>query len=500
MRVAKKDRAESRIVTEVDKRLRIITWDFDNLYPDYCRTAVASSTTAKRAVEYYKKFLRGAGFRDEFFAKLIVNRNGQTSNHILNAVCDDISYHRGFALHYNFDMNGEIAEVQHVAFRFARMCATDQGEWDSSQYAVYEDWSGSKRGGKKIKPEDVKYYQTYNPDPAVVVAQIEAAGGIEHYKGQLQWFSMDGKGVYPLAPYDSALNDIETDAGTQVYRKRNIKKGFMSFTIVTTPEMEPADAEAFDQDLKQFQGAENSHNIMHLELKNNEEKTMFDVKSLPTQEKVPDLFNVTTRTAKDGIIESFGIPPIVMGVRVPGELGGDTKQRRDAYKSYNADTVEERAIISMEFKGWASYWQEQPVNQSDDWTIIPLQLETPGEQVSLAELLGDNLEKVMEIISSNLPTFQKETVLVELYALPADVAKKLVNDGTDNTTADAKSLAEKIGVGGVTAWTAIISSTALTNEQKIQNLMQLFNRTEAQAKSAVLGTPTPAPQPAPNGN
>jgi hypothetical protein len=493
MRVSKTDRAERKITTEVDKKLRIINYDFDNLYPDYCRSAVASSTTAKRAVLYLKKFLRGAGFRDEIFAKLIVNRKKQTTNHVLNAVADDYAHHNGYALHYNFDLNGAIAEVHHVPFRFVRMCCDELFEYDPTKYACYDDWAGVKRPGKRISKEVVTYYHAYNPDPAVVKAQIEEAGGIANYRGQLLWFSAEGPGVYPLAPYDSALNDIETDAGTQTYRKRNVKNGFLSFNIVTTPEMETADSEEFDKDLENFQGAENSHRIMHLELKNEQEKTLFDVKSIPMQADVPKLFDSVTRTAKDGIIESFGIPPIVMGVRVPGELGGDTKQRRDAYKSYNADTVEERSVISMTFKEFGERWNKKPVNGTNDWTIIPLQLETPGEQVSLAELLGDNLEAAMEIVKSNLPTFQKEKILVEIFGVPADSAKIIVDDGTAGTASDKKSLAEKIGVSGVTAWTGIISNPTLSDEKKIANIMQLFDRTEEQARTAVLGIQTNPP-------
>lgn len=481
-----KDRAERKIVTDIDKKLGIINFDYDNLYPEYCYAAVSSSTTAKRAVMYYRKFIMGSGFRDENFATMIINELNQTSNHVLKLIAGDFAYHWGLALHYNYNLNGSVAEVTHMPFRYCRMCATPAGEYDPTKIAVYDDWSGVKRQGKAIKKEMVSYIDSYDPDPEVVIAQIEAAGGIQNYRGQVLYFSMEGPGVYPLAPYDSALNDIRTDAGTQTYRRRNVENGFLASHIVTTPPMSDPDAEAFGEDLRSFQGADDSCRIMHLEVQNTDEKAMFDIKKIELQKDAPTMFDSTTRQAKDGIIESFGIPPIVMGVRVPGELGGGTKERRDAYKSYNADTVEERGHVVSIFGDWASHWFETIA--VTDFSIIPLQLETPGEQLSVAEMLGDNLPAAMLIVSGPLPVFQKENILVQVFGVPPEAAKIIVSDGTEGGKADAKSLAEKIGVGGVTAWNAIIQST-MTNEQKVQNLIILFNQSEDAAKSAVFGTP-----------
>ena len=53
----------------------------------------------------------------------------------------------------------------------------------------------------------------FNPDPDIVLEQIENAGGIDSYKGQILWQSLDGQFIYPTASYDSAITEISTDEG-----------------------------------------------------------------------------------------------------------------------------------------------------------------------------------------------------------------------------------------------------------------------------------------------
>ena len=61
--------------------------------------------------------------------------------------------------------------------------------------AVHPDWSGKTRKGKalQVKKENIDYIDVFNPQKDVILAQIEAAGGIEYHKGQILWVSMAGK-------------------------------------------------------------------------------------------------------------------------------------------------------------------------------------------------------------------------------------------------------------------------------------------------------------------
>ncbi|MCM1028981.1 MAG: Spi family protease inhibitor [Pseudoflavonifractor sp.] len=71
-------------------------------------------------------------------------------------------------------------------------------EWQRYEYSNSTFASGRKtRKGKRISVDinSVSKIHTFNPRKDVVMAQIVEAGGIEHYKGQIFWFSMDGKSI-----------------------------------------------------------------------------------------------------------------------------------------------------------------------------------------------------------------------------------------------------------------------------------------------------------------
>jgi hypothetical protein len=97
---------------------------------------------------------------------------------------------------------------------------------------LHPDWEQKKtRNGKRlmVNEKTIERINVFNPDPDIVLEQIENAGGIDSYKGQILWQSLDGKFIYPTASYDSAsrrfrpmrdwvTSRCETSATTSSYR------------------------------------------------------------------------------------------------------------------------------------------------------------------------------------------------------------------------------------------------------------------------------------------
>lgn len=59
----------------------------------------------------------------------------------------------------------------------------------------------------------------FNPRKNVVLSQIDKAGGLEYYKGQVLWVSMAGSNTYPLAIYDSVITEMSTDEASFQHQK-----------------------------------------------------------------------------------------------------------------------------------------------------------------------------------------------------------------------------------------------------------------------------------------
>ena len=194
-----KKKSSKRVDVRYLQTLGIQTYGEDNLYPQTFRNILAASSTGAECLDRFADFIEGNGFRDVPFSESVVNRKGDTADDIHALVCRDVAYYNGLALHVNYNIYGDIVELHHVPFENCRLVESDDSGY-VGKIAIHPDWSGQKtRGGKVIKvaKENIDYIDVFNPDKRVVAAQIEAAGGIEYYKGQVLWVSLSGKDIYP---------------------------------------------------------------------------------------------------------------------------------------------------------------------------------------------------------------------------------------------------------------------------------------------------------------
>lgn len=98
----------------------------DNLYPQILNNIISASSTGSECVERYADFIEGNGFRDVSFSEYTVNRRGDTADDIHTLVCKDVAKYDGFALHVNYNIFGEIVEIQHIPFENCRLQEEDE--------------------------------------------------------------------------------------------------------------------------------------------------------------------------------------------------------------------------------------------------------------------------------------------------------------------------------------------------------------------------------------
>jgi hypothetical protein len=264
-----------------------------------------------------------------------------------------------------------VNEVSYVPFDHCRLGIPDEHGY-VSKIALYDDWECKR--ATRVNKDKIDYINVWNPSPDVILAQIEAAGSIENYKGQIFWYSEEADS-YPLASVDPIIEDCITDHGIKTYRKVNIEKGFFDKTIIEYPYEFESDEEREKEldNLKTFQGVEGNR-IMMMENKNASE-TPVKINKIDSSD-TDKMFTVTNRTVKDSIIENFTQPPVLLGVAIAGKLG-TADEIRDAYMFYNSVTSDERRVFEEVFTDIFSRYRN-PINITGDYSIIPLSFNAPS--------------------------------------------------------------------------------------------------------------------------
>lgn len=361
--------------------LGIQTYGEDNLYPQTFRNILAASSTGAECLDRFADFIEGNGFRDVPFSESVVNRKGDTADDIHALVCRDVAYYNGLALHVNYNIYGDIVELHHVPFENCRLAESDDNGY-VGKIAIHPDWSGQKtRGGKVIKvaKENIDYIDVFNPDKRVVAAQIEAAGGIEYYKGQVLWVSLSGKDIYPTGKGDRVVTEMSTDEGLANVKYRNVRNNFLPAAMIFTKkgtnitfdqdgnEIDSRDDDdSFSDSLLQLQGDTNCGKLMEVTLETDEDKP--EVVSLNSQNYDKE-FTVTDISVTERIYSAFGQEPWYC-IRI-GKVGFSGDILEDAFEYYNSIVSKQQRLIERTFARVFRHFYEA-VNTSNDFSVEPL--------------------------------------------------------------------------------------------------------------------------------
>ena len=376
-----KKKSSKRVDVRYLQTLGIQTYGEDNLYPQTFRNILAASSTGAECLDRFADFIEGNGFRDVPFSESVVNRKGDTADDIHALVCRDVAYYNGLALHVNYNIYGDIVELHHVPFENCRLAESDDNGY-VGKIAIHPDWSGQKtRGGKVIKvaKENIDYIDVFNPDKRVVAAQIEAAGGIEYYKGQVLWVSLSGKDIYPTGKGDRVVTEMSTDEGLANVKYRNVRNNFLPAAMIFTKkgtnitfdqdgnEIDSRDDDdSFSDSLLQLQGDANCGKLMEVTLETDEDKP--EVVSLNSQNYDKE-FTVTDTSVTERIYSAFGQEPWYC-IRI-GKVGFSGDILEDAFEYYNSIVSKQQRLIERTFARVFRHFYEA-VNASNDFSVEPL--------------------------------------------------------------------------------------------------------------------------------
>ena len=309
----------------------IIPYDTTNLYPNLVKSIALRSGSVMSSVRTLAKHTRGEGFLQ---MGIIVNRKGQTLWDILRFLAYQKAMFGGWALHYNFNIFGEISEIQTVPFEFVRW------KKELDKLVVNPEWAKKRRGN------DEKEYYPYNIKE--IEKQIAESNGIENYCGQIQYWIPDSSDIYTVTDWDSVLDDAQFEAEVKIYGLSNIQNdyslsGFFMYPKTLSSEKEIKEVK---KDLKGDVGSKNAGGVKVLGVPPTSELASWKWFQSISRNNIDALFKSQVETAKLNIYAAFSQPPILNGVATRGMFNQESFI--DAFNFYNAQTETERKDIERE--------------------------------------------------------------------------------------------------------------------------------------------------------
>lgn len=329
---------------------KIWKYDIDNLYPQKALSICDRSWSIKTAAKTLSDFISGNGFTDTKLHEFIFNSTGETGYDILRQI-SDIKSKLGFALHFNFTIEGLISSITVLDFELLRFRKDGKIVWKS-------DW-------QKWNADEVIYSQFNIDNVKSEIAEV----GLENYTGQVLYWKGTNK-IYPLATFDAVLDDGQYQAESKLFSLRNIQNDFSGSGAVIYPKSIEGTSEfkAFKSTMQGLKGANNAGNVLlvgltpdFMEMSKGKMYHPFE------RNNVDSLFTNQNKESRESIFSIFRQPAILNAITESGMFNQQSLQ--DAFVFYNSITQQDRLEVENTFKKVIdnSIW----AGQFNDFSIQP---------------------------------------------------------------------------------------------------------------------------------
>lgn len=436
--------------TIVDVTDKILRFGLDNLYPQRAEEVLRRSSTLQSLTNRIADFINGEGFADERLAgkmdpltkqwiipPLVVNKKGlkgQTANKLLGIVSHPYMRYKSVPVHVGYNMLGGICALNPLPFESIRFGLRNKlGAITHLAYSA--NW---ERDSRSSNSQNIRFYPKFNPDPAIVLKQIEEAGGIVNYRGQIMYLTpVDDQ--YPLATFDSVYDDAQVQNEIGLFKIANVQQSFLATLAIVYPGPFSSDQEKdnFYELVQNKTGVRNAGTRIGIQDPTGTKKASEIFQTL-SPENLDKLYEYTETSIKKNIIESEAFPEILLGKSATGLFAqGDMEE---AYTYVNSMTRNRRTELSEIFSMIFSYWETPIIT---DAAIIEQRYIRNSGGASAGKVdINDNLKGMTGSESINFARILRkysqgtqdrattETLLRGGFGLSEEEIKKLL-DGID---------------------------------------------------------------------
>ena len=375
---------EKRVSVRLDRSINegdgqasgIMRFGENNDYPQIIEKLIYGSQTAKATAKIMAKFIGGDGFTDPLLGSIQVGIDDKgkpiTLDKIRRQSAQSLAIYNGVFGHANMNMNGEVGPSCILPFKNCRFSTMD-AKGICGKVAVYDNWEKDKDKGN-INKEEIQWFPVFNPK--TVIANMKE-NGKKKFKGQIFFMFIDDTYLYPLSPFDSVFNDMDTEYQIQIFKNREIRNGFTDKIVMTVSEQEDEEAEAaMNKTIQKFMGPDGDKAIV-MTAKFDDQGNL--AKDEPFKIDVvksninPDLFNNVETSVSNNIRKAAnGMPAILIDYQQGGLSQASGAMLIEATNVYNAYISEYRDALSEFLK--EIYSNHPRLKEITDWSIKPVKL------------------------------------------------------------------------------------------------------------------------------
>ena len=370
---AKPIKEPKRIPTRLIKSKGWISYGARNLYPTDCKRVLAASPTGVACREKFVDFLAGDGFENELLNEMLVNRRGQKALFLLRQIARDLAECNSYHFHINYNLNYEIDSIARVNPEYVRRGIPDSNGF-VAKMAVWNNFSMDNQ--ELVEKTYETFIDTYNPNPEVIAKQVELAGGIRMYKGQILSYWGDSDNEYPVALYDSVLNDLKIDAALSTKSLYDLENDFMANTVfIFKDKLEREHKAQLLSELKKSQGVAGRKVFLV-----DGAEDGLEMKTIEKHGSDQQYVN-TEQAARRRIYRAWGQLPILHGEDRSNALSADGKAIQNAFIFYNNQTSRQRRMISQAFSMLLSRYK-RPVEDECEIKKLSFEIEENADNTT----------------------------------------------------------------------------------------------------------------------
>lgn len=340
--------ADSILVVKPDKRNECFNFGADNAFPSLIEALIRMSVSSKTCTDRASKAIYGGSFGEA--GDVIINSKGQSLNEVLRLAARWYAKQNNCYLQISYDGNFDIRAIVVVPVTDVRVGKADDRGY-SGKFIVYDNWDKSRL--RRVQSKNFVEYHKYNPDKEVVEGQIETAGGIEKYNGQILHIRKDETYIYSLSDLEPVLSEALLENNSQVFRSRGAEKGFLNTKLMTVAPFKDDDTrKEFKDDINELRGADGSNDLLLLELAQNSDDVSKQIDITDLSGTYNDkLFEYSDKQAETNICKAFTVPQILINPSDNTMFGNSGEMLREAKLQLWETRKEDRNQLEEAFAG-----------------------------------------------------------------------------------------------------------------------------------------------------
>ena len=340
----------TNVTTYADTSLGIMRWGQDNSFPKTLENLIKQSASAYSAIKRTAKFYKGAGFEGE---NTPINNSGLTLKKLVSIMAEDYALYNAFALQCNYNIKGQVTSINPMRIADLRFKEFDELN-NANKIGYYYNFGRNSEVKRTVQHtatrEKIKWFDRYNPDPEVVLNQIEnTEGGISNYLGQILYYSEEGFSSYPIPPLQPAINFVLSDIENSILVRKEVSTGFLnSYILKTTLDSEDPTLQAWENAIEEAQGAMGNGKVITVSGLSPEDlsSTLLEEIGSGSRDNAINSAKLAYELNRDVINGVYLIPPALAGIdQKTGFSGADLQE---AYFVFNAVTQNGRDVIEAE--------------------------------------------------------------------------------------------------------------------------------------------------------